>query len=176
MFESVSALAVLRPGLIAASIALLCGASLNDVAVRTIPDLISLGIGAVGVALRLSDGTLVPGVAVAAAVFAFCALCWRCGWLGGGDAKLLAASALLMQPAQVPRLMLATALAGGALACLYLALGRFTAECAMPIHTRRSHSLAMRVYRAEWWRARRRGPLPYGCAIAAGAIATLFMD
>jgi prepilin peptidase CpaA len=173
MSDAFSALAVLRPGLLAAAVALLCVASLNDVAVRTIPDLASVGVAVIGITLRLIDHTLFLGLAAAAAVFALAALCWRCGWLGGGDAKLLAACALLVPPVQVTQLVLATALAGGALACLYLAMGRMTTLCSMPAHGGRSHTLVIRVYRAERWRARRRGSLPYGCAIAVAAVFTL---
>jgi prepilin peptidase CpaA len=176
MSEVVSALAVLRPGLLAAAAALLCVASLKDVAVRTIPDLASVGVVVIGATLRLIDHTLFLGLAASAAVFALGALCWRCGWLGGGDTKLLAACALLVPPVQVPQLVLATALAGGALACLYLAMGRMTPLWSKPAHAGRSHTLVIRVCRAEWWRARRRGPLPYGCAIAAAAVFTLFAN
>jgi prepilin peptidase CpaA len=155
---------------------LLCGASLNDVAVRTIPDPISLSVAVIGVALRLMDGTAIAAVATAAAVFALCAVCWRCGWLGGGDAKLLAACALLVRPDLVPQLVLVTALAGGLLACLYLALRRLAILRSIPVHAGRSHWLAVRVCRAEWWRTRHRGSLPYGCAIAAAAMFTLFAN
>jgi prepilin peptidase CpaA len=157
-------------------VALLCIASLNDIAVRTIPDIASFGILIIGVSLRLIDGTLFPGIAVSAAVFALGALCWRCGWLSGGDAKLLAACALLVPPVHVPQLVLATALTGGVLACLYLMVGWMTSMWSMPIHAGRSRTFVIRVWRAEWRRARRRGPLPYGCAIAVGAIFTLFAD
>ena len=44
------------------------------------------------------------------------------GALGGGDVKLLAATALLLPPALIPVQLLAIALAGGALALLHLAL------------------------------------------------------
>jgi prepilin peptidase CpaA len=176
MSDLVSALVVLRPGMLAAAFALLCVASLNDIAVRTIPDLASFGVIGIGIALRLIDGTLFPGLVAYAAVFALGALCWRCGWLGGGDAKLLAACALLVPPTLVPQLVLATALAGGLLACLYLALGRMTTLWSVPVHAGRSRTLVVRICRAEWWRARRRGSLPYGCAIAAAAMFTLFTN
>ena len=176
MSETAPALGLLHTGLLAASVALLLGASLNDVAVRTIPDQILLGILTIGVTLHLIDGALMSALVAAVAVFALGALCWRCGWLGGGDAKLLAACALLVQPARVPQLVLATALAGGVLACLYLALRRMTTYWRIPAHAGGSHTLAVRVCRAEWWRARRRGSLPYGCAIAAAAMFTLFSD
>jgi prepilin peptidase CpaA len=173
MSDMVSTLTVLRPVLLPAAVALVCVASLNDVAVRTIPDLIALGVVVIGVTLRSIDGTLIPGLVATAAVFAFGALCWRCGWLGGGDAKLLAACAMLVRPGQVPQLVLMTALAGGLLACLYLALGRMTAPWSIPTHAGRSHSFVTRVCRAELRRVRRRGPLPYGCAIAVAALFTL---
>ncbi len=61
MSDIISALAVLRPGLLAVVVALLCVASLNDIAVRTIPDIASFGVVVIGVALRLIDGTLFSG-------------------------------------------------------------------------------------------------------------------
>ena len=176
MVDTLPTEVLLQTGLLTVSVALLCGASLNDVAVRTIPDPISLGVAAIGIALRLIDGTVVPAFGTAAVVFALCALCWRCGWLGGGDAKLLAACALLVPPVLVPQLVLVTALSGGILACLYLALWRLASLRGTPLHAGRSHTLAIRVCRAEWWRTRRRGSLPYGCAIAAAAMFTLFAN
>jgi prepilin peptidase CpaA len=176
MADTLPVLALLQTALMMVSVALLCSASLNDVAVRTIPDPISISVAAIGVALRLMDATLIPALATAAAVFALCALCWRCGWLGGGDAKLLAACALLVRPVLVPQLVLVTALAGGMLACLYLAVRRLAIPRSIPVYAGRSHWLAVRVCRAEWWRTRRRGSLPYGCAIAAAALFTLLAN
>jgi prepilin peptidase CpaA len=176
MVEPTFALNLLHAGLVAAAVALLFGASLNDVAVRTIPDLISLGIAAAGLALRLIEGTLLSGLAAAAALFVLAALCWRCGWLGGGDVKLLAACALLVRPTEVPEFVLTTALAGGALACAYLAIGRITTSWSIPTHAGRARSLGVRMLRAEGWRARRHFALPYGCAIAAAVMFNLLMN
>jgi prepilin peptidase CpaA len=72
--------------------------------------------------------------------------------------------------------VLATALAGGVLACIYLALGRMTTLWSMPAHAGRSDKFVIRVCRAERWRAHRRGSLPYGCAIAAAATFTLIAN
>ena len=47
---------------------------------------------------------------------------WRLGWLGGGDVKLLTALSLWAGPFHTPALLLATALNGGALALLCIAL------------------------------------------------------
>ena len=125
MTDAASAIAIAQPGLLALAVILLGIASLNDIAVRTIPDLAPLGLVAIGVAVRLADGSAAIALAASAAVFLFGALCWRFGWLGGGDVKLLAACAWLVSPALVPQLVLLTAIAGGILACLYLALSWF---------------------------------------------------
>jgi prepilin peptidase CpaA len=176
MFDTILVLALLRFGLAAAAAALLLSASFNDVAVRTIPNLLSLGIAVIGAMLRLIDGTLMIGLAASAAVLALGALCWRCGWLGGGDAKLMSACALLARPVEVSQFVVATALAGGVLACLYLALGRLARSWHGPVRSGRSHTLLVRVCRVEWWRARQHPSLPYGCAIASAAMFALLAN
>lgn len=174
MLDVAAVTIVLRPALLAIAVTLLCVASLNDIAVRTIPDLASLGVAAIGIFSRLADGNAPAALAASAAVLALGALCWRLGWLGGGDVKLLAACAWLVPPLQVPRLVLMTALAGGVLACLYLVLGRLTALCCKPTGAGRSQRLAVRLWRVKSWRVRRRAALPYGCAIASATVLALF--
>jgi len=83
--------------------------------------------------------------------------------------KLLAAAALLPPPAQVPDLVVGVALCGGLLALLVLALRPLVPRAAGP----RPTGLFARAVRAEAWRLRRRGPLPYAVAIAGGALLTL---
>ena len=153
-----------------ASAALLIGAALHDVAFRTIPNAIPFGIGAIALLLRLSQGTLLAGGLVACIVFAAGFLIWWRGLLGGGDVKLLAAVSLLVAPAMALDLLVCIALAGGALALLYLLLGRL----ASPPMRERPARLASRILRVEQWRIRRGGPLPYASAIAAGTLVILF--
>jgi prepilin peptidase CpaA len=148
-------------------------ASLHDIATRTIPNLVPLGLVVIGVAVRLADGTALAALAASAAVFLLGALCWRFGWLGGGDVKLLAACAWLVPPALVPQFVLLTALSGGALACLYLALSVPARAARWSSSVTRPRSLIGRVLRAEGWRIRRRRSLPYGCAIAVATFLTL---
>ncbi len=174
MAEVTSTIVLLRPGLLAIAVILLGFASLNDVAVRLIPDRASIGLLAVGIIARLADGNALAALAASATVLACSAVCWRLGWLGGGDVKLLAACAWLVQPLQVPWLVLLTALAGGILACVYLVLGGLTALRRKPPYTGRPRLLAVRLWRVEWWRIRRRAALPYGCAIASATILTLY--
>jgi prepilin peptidase CpaA len=173
MSDVASTVAMLQPGVLATAAALLGIASLNDIATRTIPDLVPLGLAAIGIAIRLADHTAVAALAASASVLVLGALCWRFGWLGGGDVKLIAACAWLVSPALVPQLVLLTAIAGGVLACLYLALSWMArASCTEPCAAR-PQSLAKRIWRAERWRIRRRASLPYGCAIAVATLFTL---
>ena len=103
---------------------LLAGAALHDVALRTIPNTVSIGLGLIGLALRLQDGWILTSLSAATAVFTLALLCWRRGWLGGGDVKLIAATTLIVPPLQVGSLLVLVAQCGGVLALIYLALSR----------------------------------------------------
>ena len=65
-----------------------------------------------------------PAVATAAAVLVVGITVWRCGWLGGGDVKLIAALSLWAGPGHLASLLLATALCGGLLALAVIVAGR----------------------------------------------------
>lgn len=160
-------------------LALLLVASFRDVALRSLPNWTSLGLAGVGGVLRVRDGTLPIGLAVALGVFGVAYLCWRRGWLGGGDVKLLAACSLLVAPVQAVNLIVLTTLGGGVLAIFYLALGLLLARSpgraaafVRPGHAR--PGMLRRLWRLECRRIRRRAPLPYGCAIAGATLVTLF--
>jgi prepilin peptidase CpaA len=144
--------------------ALVIIAALTDATSFTIPNRISLlllaayvpatlvlgrPLGEIGLGLGVGVLALVAGMGMFAA-----------GWIGGGDAKLFAASALwLGWPASVTFVMV-TALAGGALAVLLL--------------NARSPYLRTYFAGAPTWFGRLVTPganVPYGVAIAAGALA-----
>ena len=146
--------------------ALLILAAAHDLAARTVPNPVPILLALLGAVLQLAAGHLPASLGAALAVFIAAAFCWRRGWLGGADAKLLGAVSLLVAPRLVPSLLLAIALAGGALALLYLALRRLVRKP----RARRPASLAGRILRAEAWRIARRGSLPYAAAIAAGTL------
>ncbi|MFT8243799.1 prepilin peptidase [Roseomonas sp. BN140053] len=141
-------------------------AAAQDVATRTIPDRATLAVAALGLAARAGEGgsALAAAAMAATLVFAAGALLWWRGLLGGGDAKLLPAVALLLPPFAVPGLLLNVAMAGGVLALLYLLLAPWVA----PVPAQPGGTLLRRVWAAEARRLRRRGPLPYGVAIALG--------
>ena len=139
-------------------------AALKDVTRYTIPNWISLALVAafplaalslhmplpvIGMNLAVGAGALVAGMAMFAV-----------GWIGGGDAKLFAAATLwLGWPALLTDLAV-TGLAGGALAMLLLGL--------------RSTHVRPFVPNGPTWFGRLVEPgenVPYGAAIAAGALA-----
>jgi prepilin peptidase CpaA len=154
--------------LFAAATALLFAAA-HDVAVRTVPNWVSLIVAVSGLGLQALDGQLVRGLFAGAVVFAAAWYCWRRGWIGGGDVKLLTACVLLVPPTLVPELLLGTGIAGGILALSYLALAPLLPGSSAP----RPANLLRRVWRAERRRIHRGLSLPYSCAIAAGVLLTL---
>jgi prepilin peptidase CpaA len=162
---------ILSWALTAAAVALLVCAALHDLAVRTVPNLISAGILVVGVGLRLIDHSLLESLGVAGFCFIVLALAWRARFIGGGDVKLWSATVLLIPPYWQAEFLFVyrVLLGGGVLAVLYISL-RFVVHRPRPS---RAGSLLRRAMRAEAWRICRRGPLPYAFAIASGAIFSL---
>lgn len=144
--------------------ALAIAGALKDLTSYTIPNWISLGLIAaffpaalvcgaplsqVGLCLAVGLGALVVGMGMFAA-----------GWIGGGDGKLFAVCALwLGWPAVMP-FMLYTGLAGGALTFAILAL-------------RSGWAAPVLAGGPSWLRklGTSGGDLPYGVAIAVGALA-----
>lgn len=159
--------------------ALLLMAAMCDLASRTIPNRFPALLSILGLFLQQHDATLAAALVAAGAVFALCSLAWVAGLMGGGDVKLLSALAFCVPPAAVLSLITATGLAGGILGLFYLVLRR-TLSSARPVGrvplSRGRHQLRLvaRLLRAERWRIGRGSPLPYGLAIAAGGLFTLF--
>lgn len=166
-------MAFLGYGLTGTAASLLCLAALHDIAARTIPDWMPITLATVGIAERMMDGRLIAGLVAGVVVFILTGLCWRRGWLGGGDVKLLGAAAIAIPPAVVPPFAVAVALAGGVLSLIYLAIGRLMPRRAAPRLLGRPTALLARIARIETWRLRRGGPLPYAVAIAAGGLFVL---
>jgi prepilin peptidase CpaA len=105
---------------------LLLLAAAYDLTTMTIPNWIS-GILAVsfftlalGFGLSLVD--LALSVAIASVVLLFGLIMFKFGWIGGGDAKLMTATALWMGWSQTPAFLLGMCLAGGALTLILLAV------------------------------------------------------
>ena len=157
------------PYLGATCVLMALAAALHDVAARTVPNTIPIILALLGALARIIEGDLASGAMAALAVFAIALLCWTRGWVGGGDVKLLGAIALAVPPASVPMLVFVMGMTGGLLALFYLSARRVMPAPAAS----RPQSLIARALRAERWRIRRGGPLPYACAIAAGGLFVL---
>ncbi|MEA2737421.1 MAG: prepilin peptidase CpaA [Acetobacteraceae bacterium] len=147
-------------------VGLVLAASLHDIATRTIPNGLAVAVAAAGIATSAAGGYLFGSVLAATGIFVLSALCWRRGWMGGGDVKLLGAAALGMPASSIFTFVVAVAIAGGVLALFYVVARRL-----LPFRTpSRPAGLVSRAARVERWRISRGGPLPYACAIAAGVL------
>lgn len=144
--------------------ALVIVAGLKDLTSYTIPNWISLAlIGAfapaaflLGLPLETVGQCAAVGVGALLAGMAMFAL----GWIGGGDAKLFAASALwLGWPAALPFLLI-TCVLGGGLAVALLGLRSYRVQAFVPSNPRWLFRLATKGEN-----------VPYGVAIAGGALA-----
>lgn len=162
-------LSIIHVVLWTAAAALLLEAVRQDVALRIIPNRLPLLLTTLGLLLRAVEGHPLAPLLLAAGVFIGAALCWRGGFLGGGDVKLLAACTLMLPPNAIAAFLLSTALAGGVLAAVYIALRRLPPRSFI---TQPGRAFFARVWRIERQRIRQGGPLPYACAICAGAIIT----
>lgn len=159
-------LSTLPDSLHAACAGIVVLASLNDIATRTISNKLLIPLGVAGVVAHIGDGQFIGALIAATCVFLGAAWCWHRGWMGGGDVKLLGAASLGVAPGSVLYFVMAVAVAGGGLAILYL----IARPLVGPASTVRPQGFLARVVRAERWRIRRGGPLPYACAIAAGLL------
>ncbi len=153
-----------------AVLAILCMAALHDVLARTVPNWMPIALAAIGTVQSALDGRLIASLLVGALVFILSGLCWKRGWLGGGDVKLLGAAAIAVPPLAVAPFVAAVAIAGGVLSLVYLALGRLIPASILRRSIARPVGLLSRAWRLERRRLSRGGPLPYAVAIAAGGL------
>jgi len=149
----------------------------GDVRTRRIPNVLSLAIAILGLLrIILGHDTAAMGhtLAAATAIFTAAFLLFWYGGIGGGDTKLVAATALLVGYHDLFSYLFLMSACGGALALAMLARDR--------------------LRRRRWLPARRaRGPLmtetaecvavparpttvPYGVAIAAAGVVTLILS
>ena len=145
---------------IALFLALLSVAAIHDATTYRIPNRVSLAIAAlypVHVLASGGDVAWVGALFVAAAVFAAGTVLFAWRVLGGGDVKLLAATALWAGPAGLADLLAITAIGGGLMALFMSSSLRF------------GLALALEAAGRPGGRAMVLGnTLPYGVAIAAG--------
>jgi len=139
-------------------------AALTDATSFTIPNRISAALIVAffpaALALARPAGEIGADAAVAFVALLAGMGMFAAGWIGGGDAKLLAAASLWLGLLAMPLFLIVTALAGGALAVLLM--------------NARSPWVQPYLAGAPDWLTRLATPgadVPYGVAIATGALA-----
>lgn len=166
-------------GLWVAGLAVLFAGAVSDIRHRIVPNRVVALTAGIGVALRLILDPHWLGISVAAS--AVLLLVFGClahlQVIGGGDAKLLAAVALMVSPADIPALYLAIAVGGGIISCAYLVAHLASRRRSFSrVRGRASMALSHRegLRRTEILNIAERRTIPYGLAIFTGtAIAGL---
>jgi prepilin peptidase CpaA len=137
--------------------------AVRDATSYTIPNWLSaaLALAFLPAALILGLSPLVIGISLAVGLAGLVAgvVMFALGWIGGGDAKLFAAASLWLGLSAVAPFLAWTGMAGGALAVGLLLLRRT--------------SIASLIAGPAWVERllEPKGDVPYGVAIAAGALA-----
>lgn len=142
----------------------LTAAGISDLVRYEIPNVLSVALvaGFALLAVALPPPVIIDHVLVGLTVLGAMALLFAAGVCGGGDAKLLAATALWMGWVRLPEFLLLTALAGGALALALLASRRLAASRLLVATGARPRRLFAKA-----------SGVPYGVAIAVAGLAML---
>lgn len=142
--------------------ALMAFAAVSDLFTMTISNRISLLLAAGFLLLAALGGmslyAIAMHVAAGAAVLAIAFTCFAFGWVGGGDAKLAAVTALWFGFEHLIVYLAYTAVAGGMLTLLLLQFRQWPLPAALS-----SQAWLQRLHD-------RRGGVPYGIALAVGAL------
>lgn len=137
-------------------------AAATDILTLKIPNTLTLGLAAAFVVVAplagLTWAEMASHLGAGALMLLAGILLFSFGWVGGGDAKLLAVGALWLGFEPLMLFLAYVAIFGGALAMTLLAYRRFPAG-AFPLLP----DWAVRLHARD-------GAMPYGVAIAAGAL------
>jgi prepilin peptidase CpaA len=142
--------------------AMMAFAAASDLITMTIANRVTLillgGFGLLAALTGMSAGAMLWHVAAAALVLAVVFVFFSCGWIGGGDAKLAAATALWLGFAHLADYLFYASLFGGLLTLLIIQFR------ALPLP---------QVFIGREWAERlhrKGGGVPYGIALAASAL------
>jgi prepilin peptidase CpaA len=140
--------------------AMMAVAALYDVATLKIPNHLVMGLVlaffTIAVALGHGAQMIASNMAAGTAMLLVTIMLFARGWIGGGDAKLLAAAALWLGPGLLFALFVTTAIFGGVLGLVVLCYRALPLAMAVPEWAARLHH--------------RNAGIPYGVAIAAAGI------
>jgi prepilin peptidase CpaA len=142
--------------------ALMAFAASSDLLTMTIANRVSIiligGFALLAVLSGLSGAELVSHLGAAVIVLAVAFTCFACGWIGGGDAKLAAATALWLGFSHLFDYLVYASILGGALTLLIVQFRT------LPLpHLLIGKEWAERLHREG-------GGVPYGIALAAAAL------
>ena len=161
-----AALPFLAQASIVGFLGLLCAAAFSDVHSLTIPNRYSLAIGLLFPVYLLSYGQPVDwlgSLAVGASMLVLGFVLFALRILGGGDAKLMAATALWAGPEQLIDFVLLTALAGGGMVLFLWLRARLSRSASI-------YSVLVTEVEADFSKQ----PMPYGVAIGCGGVYVAF--
>ena len=166
----------MQTAVLVVGIGLLAVIAYGDMRTRRIPNVLSLAIAILGL-LRIILGhdpvaaghTLAAGTAIFIAAFL---LFWY-GAIGGGDTKLVAATALLVGYHDLFGFLFVMSACGGALTLAMLARDRLRPRLRLRVRRART---PFATETAECVAAAARATVPYGVAIAAAGVVTLILN
>ena len=142
--------------------AVMAFAASSDLFTMTIANRVSLvligGFILLAGLVGLSAAEMLSHAGAAAAVLAVAFTCFACGWIGGGDAKLAAATALWLGFANLLDYLVYASLFGGILTLLLLQFRQWPLPYALAGQT-----WLLRLHAKE-------SGIPYGIALAIGAL------
>ena len=154
----------------AAFTVLLLLAAFGDLRTRRIPNKLVAILALLGVTFSIAAEPVLAGVSKSVLGLVTGLLCWlpfyALGWLGAGDVKLFAAASAWLGPLGALEGSLAAACAGGVLALLWMVKSRGAAETAEVLGMSAGSPTLLTPEANDSRRAR----LPYGLAIAFGAL------
>ena len=166
----------MQTAVLSTSIVILVIIAYGDVRTRRIPNVLTGAIAILGL-MRMTflhepvavAYTLVAGAAIFAAAF----LLFWCGVLGGGDAKLVAAMALLIGHHDLLSFLFLMSFFGGALALAILARDKIRRQ---PLTLSRPIRVPSATQAGRDIMAAAPSTVPYGLAIAASGVITLILE
>jgi prepilin peptidase CpaA len=142
--------------------ALMAFAASSDLLTMTISNKVSLALSAGFLALAVAAGMSASDIAMHAAAgcttLAVTFILFACGWIGGGDAKLAAATALWLGFDQLLPYLLVASIIGGALTLLIVQFRLLPLPSLL-----QGSAWAERLHRKD-------AGVPYGIALAAAAL------
>jgi Flp pilus assembly protein protease CpaA len=160
-------------------------AAVRDILRRLIPNRVVLEILAVGMVMRFLFFIVMPAMPVSDMIASMLGpiglllflyfFGWTTGVVGAGDVKLWVACCYLLPPTETQQVgyIFAVGLLGGLLSVFYIILRQRMKKQRFFRPFVKGTPWPIRLIRIEKWRAARsRRCLPYGVAIAAGAIVT----